>query len=34
MDNKQIIIFKSDDGTTEIEVQVDNYTIWLSQYQI
>jgi prophage maintenance system killer protein len=34
MDNKQIEIFKSDDGSTEIEVRVDNETVWLNQYQI
>ena len=34
MDNKQIEIFKSEDGSTEIEVQVDNETVWLNQYQI
>ena len=34
MDNKQIEIFKSDDGSTTIEVQVDTETVWLNQYQI
>lgn len=34
MENKQIEIFKSEDGSTEIEVQVDNETVWLNQYQI
>ena len=34
MDNKQIEIFKSEDGSTEIEVRVDNDTVWLNQYQI
>ncbi len=34
MENKQIEIFKSDDGSTEIEVQVDKETVWLNQYQI
>jgi len=34
MDNKQIKIFKSDDGSTEIEVQFDKDTVWLNQYQI
>lgn len=34
MDNKQIQIFKSDDGSTEIEVRVDTNTVWLDQYQI
>ena len=34
MENKQIEIFKSDDGSTVIEVQVDKETVWLNQYQI
>ncbi len=34
MDNKEIEIFKSDDGSTEIEVRVDSDTVWLNQYQI
>lgn len=34
MENKQIEIFKSDDGSTIIEVQVDKETVWLNQYQI
>jgi len=34
MDSKQIEIFKSEDGSTEIEVRVDNETVWLNQYQI
>ena len=34
MENRQIEIFKSDDGSTEIEVQVDKETVWLNQYQI
>lgn len=34
MDRKQIEIFKSDDGSTIIEVQVDKETVWLNQYQI
>jgi len=34
MNSKQIEIFKSDDGSTEIEVRVDNDTVWLNQYQI
>jgi len=34
MDIKAIEIFKSDDGTTEIEVQVERDTVWLNQYQI
>jgi prophage maintenance system killer protein len=34
MENKAIEIFKSEDGSTEIEVRVDNETVWLNQYQI
>lgn len=34
MENKKIEIFKSDDGTTEIEVRIDKDTVWLNQYQI
>lgn len=34
MKNKEIEIFKSDDGTTEIEVRIDKDTVWLDQYQI
>jgi len=36
MDTKAIEIFKSEDGTTEIEVQiqVERDTVWLNQYQI
>jgi hypothetical protein len=34
MDNKQIEIFKSEAGLTEIEVRVDNDTVWLNPYQI
>ncbi len=32
--NKQIEIFKSNDGSTIIEVQVERDTVWLDQYQI
>jgi len=32
--DKQIAIFKSDDGSTEIEVQVEKDTVWPIQYQI
>ena len=32
--DKQIEIFKSDDGLTQIEVQVEKDTVWLNQYQI
>lgn len=34
MNTKAIEIFKSDDGTTEIEVQIKRDTVWLDQYQI
>lgn len=34
MENIQIEIFISDDGSTEIEVQVEKETVWLNQYQI
>jgi hypothetical protein len=34
MDTKAIAIFKSEDGSTEIEVQVERDTVWLNQYQI
>ena len=34
MENKQIEIFKSDDGSTVIEVRIDKETVWLNQYQI
>ena len=34
MDNKQIEIFKSEGGSTQIEVQVDKGTVWLNQHQI
>ncbi len=34
MENKEIEIFKSEDGTTKIEVRIDKDTIWLNQYQI
>jgi len=34
MNNSEINIFKSEDGKTEIEVKIDNETVWLNQYQI
>ena len=34
MENTEIEIFKSEDGTTEIEVHIDKDTVWLNQYQI
>lgn len=34
MKNKEIEIFRSDDGSTEIEVRIDKDTVWLDQYQI
>ena len=34
MNNSEINIFKSEDGKTEIEVKIDNETVWLNQNQI
>lgn len=34
MNDKEIEIFKSEDGTTEIEVRVQKDTVWLNQIQI
>jgi len=34
MNTKTIKIFKSEDGETEIEVQVERDSVWLNQYQI
>ena len=34
MENREIEIFKSNDGKTEIEVRIDKDTVWLNQYQI
>lgn len=34
MNNSAIEIFKSDDGKTEVQVVLENDTVWLNQYQI
>ncbi|MBW6537342.1 MAG: hypothetical protein K0B11_20205 [Mariniphaga sp.] len=34
MNKSEIQIFTTKDGTTEIEVQLDNETVWLNQYQL
>jgi hypothetical protein len=34
MNHSEIKIFNSDDGLTEIQVQLDNDTVWLNQYQL
>lgn len=34
MNNSEIQIFTTKDGKTEIEVQLDNETVWLNQYQL
>lgn len=34
MTNSEIKIYKSEDGSTEIQVQLDNETVWLSQKQM
>ncbi len=34
MENKEIEIFRSDDGSTEIEVRIEKDTVWLNQSQI
>ncbi|SHI55238.1 hypothetical protein SAMN05444280_103115 [Tangfeifania diversioriginum] len=34
MNKSEIQIFTTIDGTTEIEVQLDNETVWLNQYQL
>lgn len=34
MNNSEIQIFTTKDGQTEIEVQLDNETVWLNQYQL
>jgi prophage maintenance system killer protein len=34
MNNSGIEIFKSEDGKTEIQVKLDNDTVWLNQYQL
>ena len=34
MNNSEIQIFTTKDGKIEIEVQLDNETVWLNQYQL
>ncbi|MBN2635908.1 MAG: hypothetical protein JXR61_06535 [Prolixibacteraceae bacterium] len=34
MNNSEIQLFTTKDGKTEIEVQIDNETVWLNQYQL
>jgi len=34
MNNSEIQIFTTKDGRTEIEVQLENETVWLNQYQL
>lgn len=34
MNKSEIQIFTAKDGKTEIEVQLDNETVWLNQYQL
>lgn len=34
MNSSGIEIFKSEDGKTEIQVKLDNDTVWLNQYQL
>ena len=34
MTNSEIKIYKSEDGSTEIQVQLENETVWLNQYQL
>ena len=34
MNNSEIIIFTSKDGKTEIEVKLEDQTVWLNQYQL
>jgi hypothetical protein len=35
MDNKsEIIIYKTEDGQTKLDVRLENETVWLSQYQL
>jgi len=34
MNNSEIIIFTSKDGKTEIDVKLENQTVWLNQYQL
>jgi len=32
--NSELILYQSEDGTTKIEVRLDNETVWLSQAQL
>jgi hypothetical protein len=34
MNNSDIILYQTEDGTTKIEVRLENETVWLSQTQI
>jgi len=34
MNNSEFTIYKSEDGSTEIQVKLDNETVWLNQYQM
>jgi hypothetical protein len=34
MNNSDIIIFTTKDGKTEIEVKLEDQTVWLNQYQL
>ena len=34
MNSSEIKIYKSEDGSTEIQVKLDNETVWLNQYQM
>ena len=34
MDNSQIIMYKTENGLTKIEVTLDNETVWFSQNQM
>ena len=34
MDNSQIIMYKTENGLTKIEVTLENETVWLSQNQM
>ena len=33
-DNNNIVIYQSDDGTTKIDVKLEDETVWLSQQQM
>jgi hypothetical protein len=35
MENKgEILLYQSEDGTTKIDVRLENETVWLNQYQL